>query len=99
MPERIGNRKKLKGASQSGLPARRTFGELITIRIIAGNFNQAGFFREYLNSFRSKYSHASRTHSGVLEEREYGKARTVVDRAQKAGKSIVPEYQDRLNGH
>ena len=34
-----------------------------------------------------------------LEEHDYGKARTVVDRAQKAGKSIMPEYRDRLNGH
>jgi TPR repeat/Tetratricopeptide repeat len=34
-----------------------------------------------------------------LEKQDYGKARTVVDRAQKAGKTIAPEYRDKLNGH
>ena len=34
-----------------------------------------------------------------LEKQDYGKARTVLDRAQKAGKMIAPEYRDKLNGH
>ena len=34
-----------------------------------------------------------------LERQEYGKARMVVERAKKAGKTIVPEYRDKLNGH
>jgi len=34
-----------------------------------------------------------------LDQQDYGKARTVADRAQKAGKSIASEYRDRLNGH
>src|SRR5262245_35307306 len=34
-----------------------------------------------------------------LERREYGKARMVVDRAKKAGKTVASEYQDKLNGH
>lgn len=34
-----------------------------------------------------------------LERHEYGKARTVVERAKKAGKTVVPEYRDKLIGH
>jgi hypothetical protein len=34
-----------------------------------------------------------------LDKQDYGKARTVVDRARKAGKTIAPEYRDKLNGH
>lgn len=31
-----------------------------------------------------------------LEKRDYGKARTVEERAKKAGKTIAPEYRDKL---
>jgi hypothetical protein len=32
-----------------------------------------------------------------LEKQDYGKARAVVDSAQKAGKTIAPEYLQKLN--
>src|SRR5262249_28994326 len=31
-----------------------------------------------------------------LDQKDYGKARTVLDRALKSGKSIAPEYRERL---
>jgi tetratricopeptide (TPR) repeat protein len=34
-----------------------------------------------------------------LDKQDYGKAKTVVDRALKAGKMIAPEYRRKLDGH
>jgi len=34
-----------------------------------------------------------------LEKQHYGRAKTVAERAQKVGKTIAPEYRDKLNGH
>ena len=34
-----------------------------------------------------------------LDKQDYGKAKTIAERARKAGKTIAPEYRDKLNGH
>jgi hypothetical protein len=34
-----------------------------------------------------------------LDEQDYGKAKTVAERARKAGKTMAPEYRDKLNGY